>query len=328
MSEAKFLEGARALVERCARLRQGERVYILSDRETEPVGRYVAAEARRWTSELIVHVVPEAPMHGTEPSSQVAERMSWANVVFCLTRMSLAHTAARKAATDRGTRYLSLPDYSLDLLAARSLQVDFASLEPLARDLTSRLDGGRSIELRTRLGSQLRVSIDGRQGNCCPGLCDRDGMLGSPPDAEANIAPIEDGSEGIVWVDGSIPCRSFGKLAEPIGLEIVRGRIVRLHGRAGDVAKLEHLFDAAHLTATRVLAEFGFGLNPLAELSGRMLEDEGCAGTIHLGFGSNATIGGRNRVPFHLDFVVTQPSVWIDGVPILQDGQMNLKAAA
>ena len=43
-----------------------------------------------------------------------------------------------------------------------------------------------------------------------------------------------------------------------------------------------------------------------------MLEDEGCAGTIHLGFGSNATIGGRNEVAFHLDFVVRRPSVWID----------------
>ena len=98
------------------------------------------------------------------------------------------HTAVRKTATDGGTRYLSLPDYSLELLAGRSLQADFAAPAPLARELTARLDRGRSIELRTRLGSQLRVAIDGRQGNCCPGLCDRDGMPGSPPDAEANIA--------------------------------------------------------------------------------------------------------------------------------------------
>jgi leucyl aminopeptidase (aminopeptidase T) len=51
-----------------------------------------------------------------------------------------------------------------------------------------------------------------------------------------------------------------------------------------------------------------------------MLEDEGCAGTIHLGFGSNATIGGRNDVAFHLDFVMRRPSVWIDRTPLLTEG--------
>jgi aminopeptidase len=69
-----------------------------------------------------------------------------------------------------------------------------------------------------------------------------------------------------------------------------------------------------------VLADLGLGLNPRARLSGRMLEDEGCAGTAHLGFGSNATIGGRNLVAFHLDFVIRRPNVWIDGSLAVREG--------
>jgi len=64
------------------------------------------------------------------------------------------------------------------------------------------------------------------------------------------------------------------------------------------------------------VAELGIGLNPLAELSGAMLEDEGCLGTAHLGMGSNATIGGENEVPFHLDHVIRDACIEIDGKPI------------
>ena len=124
---------------------------------------------------------------------------------------------------------------------------------------------------------------------------------------------MEDTAEGIVWVDGSVPCQALGLLDEPIGLEIVAGRIEHIRGRAKDVDTLERLFDGQNLTATRVLAEFGFGLIVWATLSGRMLEDEGCAGTIHLGFGSNATIGGRNRVRF----------IWILWSPSRRSGSME-----
>ena len=68
------------------------------------------------------------------------------------------------------------------------------------------------------------------------------------------------------------------------------------------------------------MAEFGLGLNPLAQLTGNMLEDEGCAGTAHFGLGANATIGGLNVVPFHLDFIFFHPTVATDGVTIVEKG--------
>ncbi|MGF1543099.1 MAG: hypothetical protein ACFB00_01090 [Parvularculaceae bacterium] len=123
---------------------------------------------------------------------------------------------------------------------------------------------------------------------------------------------METTATGVVFIDGSIPCDEIGLLDEPVRLTLRDGAIVEMDGNAGAVAALEKLFADAG-PKSRVLGEFGIGLNPKAELCGRMLEDEGRAGTIHFGFGSNATIGGENVVSFHLDFIFRNPTITIDG---------------
>jgi len=53
-----------------------------------------------------------------------------------------------------------------------------------------------------------------------------------------------------------------------------------------------------------------------------MLVDEGSRGNIHLGIGSNYTIGGKNKVNFHLDHVIKQPDVYIDKIKIINKGKI------
>jgi len=343
---ANCRRGATVLVAKCAGLRSGERVYVVSEPATREVAEHVARVAAATAGRVTHDTIDGGAIHGAEPPEAVARRMAASDVVFCLTRASMAHTQARKRATDAGTRFLSLPDYSLDLLASASLRADFESLRPQAEALAARLSGATAVRIQSRLGTDLSFVIAGRAANCCPGICREKGSLASPPDAEVNIAPVEGSAKGVAWIDGSIPCPAIGLLAEPVRLAIHDGRIVEFTGPEGVVAELESLFRRAespepHAVAPlrdansdlgaigppaepRLLAEFGIGLNPLARLSGRMLEDEGCAGTVHLGFGSNATIGGRNRVAFHLDFVIRSPSVWIDDVLVLPSGARQI----
>ena len=55
-----------------------------------------------------------------------------------------------------------------------------------------------------------------------------------------------------------------------------------------------------------------------------MLEDEKILGTIHVAFGASAAIGGTVSVPIHLDAVVSQASLIIDGVTVLDAGHFVL----
>ena len=65
-----------------------------------------------------------------------------------------------------------------------------------------------------------------------------------------------------------------GKLLTEVVCFIENGKIVTVTGKKAK--ELEAVLDHIGDPATRVLAEFGIGLNPKAELCGSMLEDEGC----------------------------------------------------
>jgi len=71
---------------------------------------------------------------------------------------------------------------------------------------------------------------------------------------------------------------------------------------------------AARAGAPYVFVEqFGIGMNPAARVCGMLLEDEKVAHTAHFALGSNAAFGGDVSVPLHLDGVVNDPAIYVDG---------------
>jgi leucyl aminopeptidase (aminopeptidase T) len=200
------------------------------------------------------------------------------------------------------------------------MTADFQELTGVATRLADILTNGRDVVVQTGAGADMRFNVEGRRANPAPGWCWAPGSLASPPDAETNIAVVERASEGTVVVDGSIPCAELGLLDAPIHLKVENGQVVQVTGEQAEV--VQTLFANAADPNAKIVAELGIGLNPLAELCGIMLEDEGCLGTVHLGIGSNATIGGENTVSFHLDFVIRQATVAVDGQVILKEGSL------
>lgn len=319
---AELRAGARHLVTHCAAVQRNEQVLVIATAETEAVGNYVVEALYGLAGPTALEIMGTGRMHGSEPPRAIAEEMARADVIFCLTQNSLAHTQARKVATEEGARYLSLPDYSLDVLASASVLTDFESLEPLCEQIGTLLDAASEVQIRSDLGTNLTFAVNGRDANRCPGIVRRRGELGSPPDAEVNIAPLEGSVEGVIVVDGSVPCPQIGLLPSPVTIIVERGAARRFSCAQSAIAtELDNLFEGVD-SAKRVIAEFGIGLNPNARLCGIMLEDEGCAGTVHFGIGDNSTIGGTNKVGFHLDFILRQPDVFADGRPLMKSGKL------
>ncbi|HEY3945326.1 MAG TPA: hypothetical protein VGL78_08880, partial [Solirubrobacteraceae bacterium] len=83
-----------------------------------------------------------------------------------------------------------------------------------------------------------------------------------------------------------------------------------------------------HGEAGTNLAELGVGTNDRARLTGKVLEDEKILGTVHVAFGASAGIGGTVSVPIHLDAVVLEASLEVDGKAVLDEGRFVLDVAA
>lgn len=324
MTATRQQAGARHILQDCGRLSSGEAVAIICDPTTRLVADMLDQAARALGG--IVNLVEIAPlsMHGQDPGPAAAAAMIQATLVLGVTAKSMAHTAARRNACLAGARYLSLPEYTLQLLADPSVTIDYEKAGQRARIVADLFTNATRVRVTTDLGTELELNIEGRIGNCCPGYVVKAGELGSPPDVEANVSPVETFSRGTLVVDGSIPFPELGLLRTPMVLTVRDGGIVRIEGDQAIARRLEDLFDSVDPHKSRILAECGVGLNPMAKLTGVMLTDEGALGTMHFGFGSNATVGGINDVPFHLDFVCRSPTLEIDGRIVLAKGQYIL----
>ena len=66
------------------------------------------------------------------------------------------------------------------------------------------------------------------------------------------------------------------------------------------------------------------GTNDCATLTGNVLEDEKILGTVHIAFGASAGIGGTVSVPIHLDVVILEASLEVDGRRVLDAGRYVL----
>lgn len=313
---------AKVLVYTCGQVRAGDRILIAVDKQLKAVAEYLAREARKITKNVTVLAMEKRIMHGAEPSARIAKAMLNSDIIFGINESSMAHTRARMNASKKGARYLSLADYSLKQLSRQSLSVDFLRWAKIAQRVKDILDEAKKIAITSPGGTRLEINCRGRKANFCPGFCAKPGSLGSPPDIETNISPLEIKSNGILVVDGSIPCRKIGLIKKPFFIKVKNGFINEIEKNNFQAKILKDIF-GKYPKKAKILAEFGIGLNPNARLCGLMLEDEGCLGTVHFGFGSNATIGGKNSVNFHLDFVIKKPTVSADGYYLMRAGKLS-----
>ncbi|HCM41925.1 MAG TPA: hypothetical protein DIS66_01220 [Candidatus Omnitrophica bacterium] len=307
-------EGANILLHTLGNLAEGEKLCIVSDTTTRATAEIVAQQASAEGFQVDHQVIAPLQVHGQEPPEETRRSMLSADLVMGMTHRSMAHSKTRGELCRGKGRYLSLPEYSVEMLKHPSLRADYKKSAAKAKLLADKFTEASSIEIKTPAGTNIRLSAKGRLGNFCPGYVTREYKLGSPPDIESNVSPVEDSAEGVVVVDGSVPMSGMGQLRSPIKLTVRGGMITSIEAEKQYKDILEPLFEKFG-PKSRVLAECGVGFNEKAKLCGNMLIDEGCLGTFHFGFGSNSTVGGKNEVSFHLDFIYYAKEMLIDGVP-------------
>jgi leucyl aminopeptidase (aminopeptidase T) len=315
---AELDRAVRTVVRECMSVSPGEEVLVVCNPATEEIGALMRIEAQGDGAMATLAVMSERESPAAEPPDVVAAAMAEADVVLAPTIQSISHTAARKKASEQGVRIGSLPGVTEDMLT-RLMTSDLSEVRRRGWALSGILNGGAEARITCRHGSDLRLGLEGRLSIVDAGELGNRGAFGNLPCGEAFIAPVEGTAEGTLVVDGSIA--EVGLLDTPTSLTIRDGHLTETTGSDG--AALMGMLGAHGEDGTNV-AELGIGTNEEALLTGNVLEDEKILGTCHVAFGASAAIGGTVQVPVHIDCVVLEPTIEVDGETIVSGGDLLL----
>jgi leucyl aminopeptidase (aminopeptidase T) len=320
MKEVLMMKGAHKLVRMCARVREEEDVLIITDMVTfdcaKPLAKVAMQEGAR---EVTVFIMEPRKAAGTEPPKTVKAAMTSSDVIFIPTAASIAHTTATQEAREAGARVITMADFTGDMLISGAIEADFEEQAPVVEKIANMLTTAQTAELLTESGTHLTLNLKGRNGRALTGLATGKGGYSSPPNIEASIAPIENGTNGVIIVDGSIA--TIGLLHSPVKITFVNGKATDIEGGI-EANKLRRLLSNADDPNVYFAAEFGLGLNPKAELKGSLLEDEAVFGSAHIALGSNADFGGKLRTPLHIDNIMINVTVKLDDTLIFDKGRL------
>jgi aminopeptidase len=306
----------RTVVHRCLAVAPGEDVLVVADSPLQDVGEALRDEAQRAGADAVLAVMSPRANHGTEPPAPIAEALAACDVFIVPASRSMSHTQARKRASDRGARGATMPTVTADMLA-RLMDVDFDLLRARSHALADLLDAADEAHVTCPRGTDLHLDLGGRRGLADDGDLTEPAAFGNLPCGEGFIAPA--GGEG------TLATRSIASLGlvqgHPAHLTIEGGRLTGATGPEGE--RLLELLTGAGEQGTN-LAELGVGTNDRAQLTGNILEDEKMLGTVHVAFGASAGIGGTVSVPIHLDVMVTDATLTVGDVTVLDGGRYLL----
>ncbi len=306
---------AQIAVRDCLGLQPHETLLVVTDPPLAHLARALVEAARPLAREVLLLEYSTRQVNGEEPPEPTPRAMAAVDAVLAVTTRSITHTAARRAATAVGARVATMPGITEDCLI-RTMNADYRAIAARTEKVAELLSAASVAHVTTALGTDVTLPIAGISAIASTGLILRAGQWGNLPSGEAYLRPEEGKAEGIVVVDGSLA--GIGKVTQPVRIVIEGGRATQVSG--GPEAKrfaeqLEKVGEPA-----RNVAELGVGTNDRAIVTGHILEDEKILGTVHIAFGNNASMGGTVDVPFHVDGILMQPTLTLDGQVLIREG--------
>lgn len=256
------------------------------------------------------------------------------------------------------------PGITADMMN-RTAAIDYKQLQERCAKLTEIFKGAVSVHVTAPAGTNLVIPINGRGLLADDGDFSKPGTGGNIPAGEVFISPVvggstlkaadgspleqqSDGCEGTIVYDGSMTFSDGDSILEtPITCKVEKGYVTDITGGAEARRLLKTIVEAelrpfvlekegklpkgqaeVYKKNARNIGELGIGLNPAANITGNMLEDEKAFHTCHFAIGENYDNDAPSLI--HLDGVVREPTIVLtygDGSSrtILMNGVLQLE---
>ena len=311
-------DAATGIVNECLDVQPGEEVLVLGDAKKKTVAQSIATAVSAAGAESITMIMPLLESHGNEPPRTVADAMKSADVVFTCTTHAITHTRSRLEAAETGTRFGILRSVTDDMMIEGAMSVDFEELRRRTEAVRDVLDAASDVHVTSDKGTDITFSVEGCSAFSLDGYFHENYGFATLPPGESPTHPKEGTANGKIVIDVSMD--NIGQLDDPITLHVEDGFVTDVTG-GSQADELQQIIDENDENAGNI-AEFAIGTNPKAKLIGNLAEDKKLAGTVHFAVGDNESLGGTLKSSIHLDGVVRTPTVELDGVVVVDNGQI------
>jgi leucyl aminopeptidase (aminopeptidase T) len=303
---------AETAIGQCLALEPGETCVVVTDDKRAPIGEAIYRAALEATEDATIVRYPPGPQHGAEPPAPVAAALGEADAFLAPTTKSITHTRARSDATDAGARGATLPGITEEVFTV-GLDADYDAIEAECAAMLERVGDADEIRVTSPAGTDITFEIGDRSWREDTGIVHGPGDFSNLPAGEVFVSP--ESAEGTYVVDGTI--RPHGRLddGQTVTFEVEDGFVTDV----SDDAVRSDIEAAAEEVGRDAynLAELGIGTNiGVTELVGSVLLDEKAGGTVHIAVGDDAGIGGDTDAPIHMDGILREPTVYVDGETI------------
>ncbi|MEW6279384.1 MAG: aminopeptidase [Candidatus Eremiobacterota bacterium] len=324
--DRRLVPGARNAIEVCLQVRPDQRVFILADRAAASIGRALADAVARVGAPCHLEFLED---HVDRPATSLPDslmgRLDAVEVaLYCVQPLpgELSHRQQFVGSIERrGIRYAHMVGIT-EAIMCQGMRADFLKVDEISRRLLERARRARSIEVRSRFGTELTVTFSpDRTWRKTSGIIEE--VWSNLPGGEIFTAPLS--VDGIFVVDGTVGDHfgpRYGLINHtPMVLHIEQGYLVACTCANKDLEREFWSYCQTEPGSDRV-GEFAIGTNlAVFEFTGNLLQDEKMPG-VHIAFGDpyGSQTGADWRCGTHVDVITGSCDIWIDGVQVMESG--------
>jgi len=326
--DPQLSSGARNAIVDCLRLKQNERITIITDRECAEISASLVHEIEKVGSEYNVFVMEEYAERPLKDMPQII-----------LADLGKSHVSIFAAITQTGElgsriqmtsvvnankiRHGHMVNINKQIMM-EGMRADFLEVDRISQRLVEKARKTKVIKTKTAAGTDFTAELSPHlKWLKTSGIISPD-KWGNLPGGEIFTSP--NNSNGLFVVDGVVGdylCQKWGDIQKhPLFIDVVENRIKNVE--CSNKELLKEFLDYTHTdeNSDRV-GEFAIGTNvALKHIIGHILQDEKFPG-IHIAFGHPyADHTGQNWISTtHIDCVGRNFDIWMDDVQVMEKGK-------
>ncbi|MCD4690360.1 aminopeptidase, partial [bacterium] len=200
-----------------------------------------------------------------------------------------------------------------------ALDVDYGRLSAHCEELADRIGSSSEVRVTSSGGTDITFGITGREVFVDDGIISKwetehQRGWGHLPAGKVIVAPVAGTANGVIHSEMT---DYFGVPIRNIRLQFRDGAVVS--ATAGENEELLELVLVEGGDESRLAGGFELGTNPqITNPVGYAVWDSKSYGDATVWIGDNRLIGGENEAPLSWGFIIASPTVFVDGVKVVE----------